>query len=290
MLQLVSYFEGHRGAVLSLAASTEENCFYSSGAEGLIVKWQRDTLNEGQVLLKLSGYISAIAFDNTTKKMYAAVNHKGVYVIDTTTRTVLKTLDMPHASFGDLKIISNHIIITTKDGDIIIVDKGTLKFTKIISTGLNDFSQLAVNQNIVYYSVTKAVNQINLTAINQKEASFQLNKKPMAISLAGDCLVALTDTSIISWHLYKRKAKQELINTDDVFFKLLYTDYSTKNVFALSDANYLYKYQLNNKSTEFVEKIQIEHNGQINDLLWIENHKFVVSAGADKKIGIWQVN
>lgn len=76
MLQLISYYKGHGGAVTSLSKADSSQAFFSAGIEGLIVHWKLSTPNEGEVIIKLPGLISSILYDATEQLIYATINHK----------------------------------------------------------------------------------------------------------------------------------------------------------------------------------------------------------------------
>lgn len=290
MLLFKSFFDGHRGAVLSLAGNSQDNFFYSSGSEGLIVRWQRDVPNEGQVLLKLSGYVSCLAYDHQEKRIFAAVNHKGIYIINAESGTIIKSIDVPFASFGSLQLIGDNIIVTTKIGEILILKKASLKLIKRISTGKKEFSQTVVDSNYMWYSDSAGLKKVKMGTVEEKEESIKLDEKIHAIGLMENSLLTLTDTGLFRWDLSKSNRKREIIETNTIDFESITINPVSSTVYVLLATNIIYVYQLGKKGIQLIEKIQIEHNGRINDLLWIENYKFVISAGADKKIGVWQLN
>lgn len=290
MPQLISFFEGHRGAVLSLVGNLEDNFFYSSGSEGLIVRWQADVPNEGQVLIKLAGYVSALAYDNVKNFIYAAVNHKGIYVIDAKTGQVIHCVDLPAISFGTIHLAGNYVVLTTNQGEIILLEKGSYKIGKRIDTQLGDFSKIATGLDFLWYVDANGIRNINLRDINVKGVEIRLRDKINSVGLLHNNLVGLTDNSIKLWDLKKHKLKYELIDPGSPCYQFLSINEKTSSLYVLSSTNEFYNYRLTKKGIQLIEKTRFSHKGQINKLLWIENYKFVISASADKKIGVWQIN
>lgn len=289
MLQLQSFYEGHRGAVLSLAGNAEDKYFYSSGAEGLIVRWQRDVPNEGQVLLKLSGYISSLVYDIIEKRIYTAVNHKGIYIINAESGLLINTIDIPATSFGSLHIAPDFMIVTTKIGEIILLDRSSYKIVKRIATGLNEFPKIAVGSDHFWYSDIDNVKYVDSRNINKSVISLKVNSVK-SMGLTDKSLVILTDKGLTNWNLNNLKKEQELNEPGVRDFESVYVKPNSSIIYTLSTSNHIFEYQVTKKGFRFINKSQIEHNGKINDLLWIENYKFVISAGTDKKIGVWQFN
>ena len=288
MLQHKTFFEGHRGAVLSLAGNIADIFFYSSGSEGLIVKWAIDKPNEGEVLLRLPGYVSCLGFNKTTNTLYAAVNHKGVYAINAKTGKIIDNVEMPTSSFGKIEVSANHIILSTKVGEVLILDSSSLKVTKRISIDLNDFALIRADSGNLWLTGKSDLQKFDLVGNLKKTIS--LKGKIQALELMEESVFVLTEHGFIKLNKNDLKIEREFSVTNEGSIKTFFLNSSRSTLFALSVSNEILEYKIEKKALKFMNKAQFEHNGQINCLLWIENHKFVISAGADKKIGAWQIN
>jgi hypothetical protein len=99
MISVASYYKGHRGAVTALAKADSGNSFFSSGSEGLIVRWQLNKPNQGEIITKLPGYVSAMGYCKQEKLIFATLNHKGLYCIEALSGKVIKFMDIPATSF-----------------------------------------------------------------------------------------------------------------------------------------------------------------------------------------------
>jgi len=290
MLQHKTFFEGHRGAVLSLAGNIGGKSFYSSGSEGLIVKWNNDKPNEGEVLLRLLGYVSRLAFYSVTSTLYAAVNHKGIYAIDVKTGKIIGNKEMPTSSFGDLQVSTNHIVLSTKVGEVLILERASFKMTKRIPTELNDFPIIKIGSDCLWHSTKTGLQKFNLVGSVERTMSAQLKGKLQALELMDTRIFVLTENGFLILNKNDLKKGREFSVPNMESIKTFLIDASRSTLLALTVDNEILVYKIEKKALKFMNKTQFEHNGQINCLLWIENHKFVISAGADRKIGVWQFN
>ena len=290
MLQQNTFFEGHRGGVLSLAGDSMDNYFFSSGSEGLIVRWQLDSPNEGQVLTKLSGYVSALTYDKKAGLIYAAVNHKGIYVINATSGRVIRIIDLPGTSFGKVYLEQEMVIITTKLGEIILYSIRTDKIAERIETGLDGFSQLVIDSGLLWYISSIGIRNLNLKTLEEKGIDIEIAEKVKSIGLSKERLVILTKNSISIYKAKKERLRYELSPEKGYNFCLLSSVPKNSKLHVLTSQNEFLEYNIQKKEIQLVEKHQFGHKEQINDLLWIENYKFVISASSDKKIGVWQIN
>jgi WD40 repeat protein len=290
MLQHISFFYGHRGSVLSLTGQIEEKSFYSAGSEGLIVHWNVDKPNEGDVIIKLSGYISCLVFNSRDGILYAAVNHKGLYLIQASSGKILATIETPAISYGNLQVTNNHIIFTTKIGEVIILDKDLQKILKRVNTGINDFCPIHISSNLLCYSSVEGLQCMDLTSLDYKLKSIPVESTIKSICSHSNSLIVLSNKSLEKWNQKNLKKEAKLDISEIAQPKQLYINTNAERILILSVFNEIYEYKLDKKGIKFIEKSRIEHNGEINELLWIENYKFVISAGTDKKIGVCQIN
>ncbi len=290
MLKHKSFFEGHRGAVLSLAGNIQGKYFYSSGSEGLIVKWNIDKPNEGEVLVRLTGYVSCLAFDKITNTLYAALNHKGIYAISADTGKIINRTEMPTTSFGSIKLTVNYIVFTSKIGEVIVLERSSLKMIKRIATGLNNFPQIMIESTHLWVAKKGELESFYLGSTVEKVKSIKLKEHVYALDVVDKSLIALTDSCFLKLNKKDLKIEREFFVSNIKSFKTFFINPKRSTLHALSVSNKLSEFKIEKKELKFMNNIQFEHIGQINCLFSIENHRFVISAGADKKIGVWQFN
>lgn len=288
MLKHKSFFEGHRGEVLSLAGTLENNYFYSSGSEGLIVRWQLDKPNEGQVLVRLQGYISFVRYDKDSAQIVAAINHKGVFFINALSGKVERLIEIPAVSFTSMELVSTYVILSTTIGEIIILDRqtGNIIFRK--DTGLVGASTISIDFKHIWFSTAKGVQAIDLCSLELQNKLIESPEPIKSMGMMGTKIVLLTDKDLQVWDANKFNLLVQYKDSTLSEGNFLWLNPKTQSMLVQLRSNKIGIYSLGKKEVQFKGFIQNEHIGQINDLLWIENHKFAVSAGADKKIGVWQ--
>ena len=287
MLKHKSFFEGHRGEVLSLTGDLESNYFYSSGSDGLIVRWQLNKPNEGQVLIRLQGYISYVRYDKGSEQIIATINHKGVYFINALSGKVEKVIDIPGVSFAALELVSTYIVLSTTMGEILILDRQTGKNMLRKETGLAGASMVSIDFKHLWFSTTNGVQAIELDSLELVNKTIDITHHIKSMKILDGNLMVLTNNDLQVWDTTKVKILYQ--DTESILLgATMWLNDKVKSILVQLESNKLCEYSLGKKEVRLKGFIQNEHIGQINDLLWIENHKFVISAGADKKIGVWQ--
>jgi len=288
MLQLHSYFEGHGGAITSLTKGDSEQSFYSAGSEGLIVCWNLAKPNEGEVVIKLHGFIATIKYEVASNTLYVAVNHKGLFIIDTKSRVILETVEIPATSFGKIKVTKNHIFLSTQIGELLLIDKKTFIIKERIESGLKNPPTFSTEKDKVYYSTNQGINQLDINTKMKKSLNFSW--KSSCLKIYDERLLIASSKGLYVWNTSKSKVETESLWKDDVEIKEICINSTELGFLTLSKFNVITTFKIEKKKIIRLDATQIEHNGGINDILWIENYKFVITAGINKKIGVWQVN
>ncbi len=287
MTQLISYFEGHGGSVSALAQAENEQSFFSAGEEGLIVRWQLAKPNEGEVILKLPGLISAIEFDVVKCLIYATVNHKGLFVIDAKLRRILKTVELPGTSFNTIGLGANHIVLSTTLEELLILDKLQFAIVHRLKTGIRSFSNFVIDESLLYYAFAKGVEQVDLDHL--ATSKLLIKEEVTAFCWQKNRLFFCTTTHVFSWDLVKNKMLAKCSMLTSVNINSLRFDLATSTLFAFSNLKWLSSYKMKKKKIIPLKTMHFEHNGEINDILSIENYKFVITAGVNRKIGVWKL-
>ncbi len=287
MLQLISYFEGHGGAITCLTLAEDKQSFFSAGAEGLIVRWQLAKPNEGEVILKLPGLISAINFDTVNQIIYASVNHKGLFVIDTKLRRVINKVELPGTSFNNIGLSANHIVLSTNFAELLIINKQQLGAIHRLTTGISSFSSFITNNATLWFASVKGIEQVNLADLGKSNTL--INEDATAFLWQKDKLFFCSPKHVFSWDLAKNKLLAQILIADGVVIKSLSFDPQTSTLRAFTNQKSINTFKIEKKKIIPLNTMQIDHNGEINDILSIENYKFVITAGVDRKIGVWQL-
>jgi len=287
MLELISYFEGHGGAVTCLTLAEDKQSFFSAGAEGLIVRWQLAKPNEGEAILKLPGLISAINFDTENQIIYATVNHKGLFVIDTKLRRILKIVELPGTSFNSIGLNANHIVLSTNFAELLIIGKQQLDVIHRLKTGLSSFSSFIINNTALWFASTKGVEQATLADLGKSNTL--INEDATALLWQSDKLFFCSPKYVFSWGFAKNKLLAKISIADGVVIKNLSFDPQASTLWAFTNQKLIKTFKIEKKKIIPLNTMQIDYNGEINDILSIENYKFVITAGDNRKIGVWQL-
>ena len=143
-MQFLSFYTGHKAAVLSLAGHAKEPLFYSAGADGLIVRWSVHDPDQGDVLTRINGIMPSITFDKTSNSLFAALNQKGVVRINCTSGKNELVVPIPSTSFTKIEHLENWLVVITKIGELIVIDTNIWKIVHRITIGPDKVSSFTL--------------------------------------------------------------------------------------------------------------------------------------------------
>jgi len=123
-------FSGHTDCVYTLAPSSEQNCFYSSGGDGQVVYWDINQPEQGKVIAKVDSSVYALCYDEDRKWLVVGQNFEGIHIINTQDNSLVKSIALTKAAIFDLKIVKDILLVACGDGEVIAI-------------ALNDFTTLA---------------------------------------------------------------------------------------------------------------------------------------------------
>ncbi|MDP2174848.1 MAG: hypothetical protein Q8K70_02950 [Bacteroidota bacterium] len=109
-------FVGHRQSVYCLCFDPLNRHIYSSGGDGMLVRWKTDE-DDGLLIAKNDSAIFSILYHDD--KIFAGSNNGEIIVIDAVNHQIITKLKLNNHPIYDIQNDSNKIYIATGDGQII---------------------------------------------------------------------------------------------------------------------------------------------------------------------------
>lgn len=288
-MRFLTLFTGHKASVLALAGDPNENYFYSVGADGLVVRWSVNKPDEGDVITRFNGIVASIVFEKESNVLYCALNQKGVVVLDCATGNEKGVVAIPSTSFTSIKFSGKYLMVSTKNGELILIDRVELKIIKRLDFALDKPIKFEIAAGLLWYVGEQGMNWVELSKDDIKPVHTNKSAQGVVLATIGANVVAFDDGVMRIYSPKKhRKSIIEIPMEEEV--RLVMGGEKAPALIAFLDNGNLVTVKADKKSALVSSQIQNMHNGAINDLLWSENYKFVASAGADKTIGIWCFN
>jgi WD40 repeat protein len=122
----VHAFSGHRDCVYTLQPSGNAQLFFSGAGDGMIVKWDRQQPDQGELIAKLPNSVYALHYHEPTNLLLAGHNYDGIHVLEWENKKEVGSLHSTRAAIFDIQSWDSKLVVASGDGMITRIDLQTL--------------------------------------------------------------------------------------------------------------------------------------------------------------------
>jgi WD40 repeat protein len=246
----IATLTGHTDSIFALCEGIEKNTFFSGSADGMVVKWDINNPDNGELIAKSVGSVYSLEILKSTNKLIIGQNHSGIHLLDLETKKEEKFIQLPSLAIFALKHVKNMVLAACGDGSVYIFSETDFKLIKHLK--LSEKSARCID-----YS-----NKENEIAIGFSDYSIQL--------LDADTLVL----------------KNKIFNHSNSVFTLKYHPVFKHLISGGRDAHLaIWDYE-----TQKIHKTIVAHLFAINDIAFSPDGNYFVSVSMDKSVKIWDAN
>lgn len=294
-VEKVQQLEGHRDSIYSLIPIEKSSQFISAGGDGLLVLWDIEQSNDGQLLAKVPNSVYAIAFDEAKNQLVVGHNFEGIHIIDITTKKEITSKKLINSTIFDIQLTEKYIFVAFNTGQVQVLDKETLTIVHEIIFSTQSARCLAVslekNELAIGYS-DACIRIIDLTTFKLKKELKEHTKSVFSLVYSPNNLHLLSvgrDANLKIWNIENDYAMEKSIvahmytinhltySPDGCYFATCSMDKSIK----IWDAT---TFQL----LKVIDKARhAGHGTSINKLYWNEHH--LISCSDDRTISVWKI-
>ncbi len=76
-VEKIDTFSGHRDCVYTLEGGAESNHFFSAGGDGLVVRWDLNKPDAGELFAQIPASIYALCLDKVRNQLWVGQNFEG---------------------------------------------------------------------------------------------------------------------------------------------------------------------------------------------------------------------
>ncbi len=285
--------KGHTSAIYTLAG--DGNALYSTGGDGLVVLWDMNNPGDGKLMARMGMQIFSMALLPNHSEMLLGQMHGGIHVLDLHLKQEDHHLALHSGGVFDLLPYKDHFLAAGGDGVLSLWRSADYKLGKKISLADNSLRALAIHPDGMHLAVGSSDNGIYLLDlptlnINRKLEGHSNSVFTLCYSPDGKYLLSGSrDAHVMVWDVqsgYKlnHKIPAHLFTINHITFspsgEMFATAGRDKDV-KIWDAETF-------KLLKVLDRHKYDgHINSVNRLWWGE--KFLVSAGDDRKIVLWDV-
>lgn len=290
--------DGHQDCVYSLEAGKTSHTFYSAGGDGMVVEWDLNRPENGQLLAKMKNSVYAIHYRAVENLLIAGQNYEGIHLVDPDKKKEIGSLQISGAQIFDIKSFENRIFIGSGDGTFYVVDLATLGVVKKIRLAEKSIRTIVVNRKLGEIALGLSDSTIRILDLYDYTQKYLINAHKLSVfsvcynPLNNHLISASRDACIKSWNAldhydleHSVVAHMFAINSLSIspnrnFFVSGSMDKSVK-VWDLETFRLL----------KVIDKSRYAgHTSSVNKVLWTNHKNQILSCSDDKKISVWDLS
>jgi len=297
VVQKLDTFGGHRDCVYALDKGPQPEQFFSSGADGLVVRWQLDRPDRGELMARVPASVYAIAFHQPSGLLWVGQNYEGLHLIDPAKKQEVGSLKLTSAAIFDLAFYKNDTFVALSDGVVVVLDTERVAIRKYLKASDKSARSLAINpvdrELAVGYS-DKAVRIYDLETYELKQVIEAHTNSVFTVGYSPDFRYLLTAGR--DAHLKVWDAENGYVLSHDIvahMFAINHLTFSPDGSW-LATASMDKSIKIWDADTFRLLKVvdrarHAGHGTSVNKLLWTDYESELVSASDDRTISVWQV-
>ena len=289
--------DGHRDCVYTLEQGPDIGWFYSAAGDGMIVRWNLDNPENGELLAKMKNSVYAVHYRKDENLIIAGQNFEGIHFIDLLSKTETGSVKISNAQIFDIKSFENRVFVASADGTLYVVDMWAKAFLKKIKLSDKSIRTIAINQKLGDLAVGLSDNSIRILDLNSLEPKYIIHAHKLSVfSLAYDpisnnLISGSRDAHLKCWSSIDQYKLQESVVAH------MYAI----NAISISPANDLFLTCSMDKTIKVwdlqtfrllkvIDKSRYAgHGTSVNKVMWVNKEGKFLSCSDDKKISVWEM-
>ena len=294
-VQKTATFTGHADGVYAIEPAADPDSFFSAGGDGLVVLWNLQEPEAGQLIARIPASVYALHFLETENELLVGQNQDGLHCIDLHQRQQTRSLKLPETAIFALKSHHNHLFAALGNGALYVIDKRDFTILKILRFSDKSLRCLALNPATNelaagYSDCHIRIFDLHTLALKHTWQAHGNSVFTLAYSPDGQLLVSGSrDARLKAWNLpdysLHTSVNAHLFAINHLSFspsgKYLVTGSMDKAV-KIWDAATL-------QLLKVIDKARLAgHGTSINATLWLPNGT-ILTASDDRTLSAWQV-
>ena len=144
-IQKIHTLTGHRDCVYALQQGDQPSHFFSGSGDGMIVSWDLEHPEEGELIAKLPNSVYAFHYLQRQNLLVAGHNYEGIHLLDWKSKKELASLQLGKAAIFDIQSFENNLFVASGDGTVSVVDILNWSVKKKIAFSEKSARTIAIN-------------------------------------------------------------------------------------------------------------------------------------------------
>jgi WD40 repeat protein len=294
-VEKIASLTGHNDSIYSIVSDDNTHIFSTSG-DGMVVKWNLSSPDEGELVAKLPNSIYAIHKVSDTT-LLVGNNYEGIHLLDWQSKKEIASLILTDSYIFDIKSVGNDLIIACGNGSVIIADLHKWNVKDRVESSDKSARTIAVNYKAGHLAVGYSDNHIRIYSLNDfslihqfiahANSVFALHYTPdykFLISGSRDARLKVWD--VTSGYIQAEEVVAHLFAINTISFSPSGDHFATGSMdktIKIWDTKEI-------KLLKVIDKARHKgHGSSVNKLLWTSFNNHLVSASDDRMLSVWNL-
>ncbi len=290
--------DGHQDCVYSLEGGKNPNMFFSAGGDGMVVLWDLQNPETGQLVAKMKNSVYAIHYRKGKNMLIAGQNYEGIHLINPDEKKEISSLQISKSQIFDIKSHEGKIFIASGDGTLYIVNMDSWAIVKKVKLSDKSIRAIVVNRQLGEMAIGLSDNTIRILDLDDYRQKYLVHAHKISVfALAynpiNNHLISVSrDAYLKSWNSLDHYSLEESVAAH--MYAINSISISPNNdYFATGSMDKSIKvWDLETfKLLKVIDKSRhAGHATSVNKVLWTEYKNQLLSCSDDKKISIWDLD
>jgi WD40 repeat protein len=291
-------FTGHRDGVYTLQPAASAQEFFSAAGDGMVVQWDLEKPDEGNLIAKLPNSIYALNYHALSNVLLAGHNYDGIHVLDWKEKKEIGSVHLTDAAIFDIQSLGHWVFVASGDGILTKIDLRNLSVSKKVAALDKSARTIAINKTKGEVAVGYSDNLIRVFDADTLQRKFEWEaheKSVFTLRYTPDETMLLSgsrDARLKGWDALSHYHQAEEVvahmyainhvecSPDGKHFVTCSMDKSIK-VWSFEELQLL----------KVIDKARhAGHGTSVNKVLWTNPRGLILSASDDRTISSWLIN
>jgi WD40 repeat protein len=288
--------KGHNDSIYTLQPSSNPKLFFSAAGDGMVVQWNLDDPENGQLIARLPNSIYALHHHAKKDVLIAGHNYEGIHVLDWKNKKEIGSLKLSSAPVFDIQSNNDFTFVATGDGKLHVVDIEMLQILKQLQLAEKNIRTIAIHPMSGDIAIGSSDSYIRVF-----DRDLKLKKEWQAHANSVFVLKYTPDHHyLVSGSRDARFKVWDVTKSYDQAEEVVAHLYAINHIEFSPDGKHFVTCSMDKSikvwSTGEFKLLKVidrarhaGHATSVNKLLWTSHHDLLVSASDDRTLSVWQI-
>ncbi|WP_258105187.1 WD40 repeat domain-containing protein [Marinoscillum sp. MHG1-6] len=295
-VQKIRTLSGHKEPLYTLQPLNGSQ-FLSAGGDGMVVRWDLDNPEVGQMIVKVPASVYAMEYNEPHNLLVVGQNFSGVHLIDVENKSEVKSVALTSESIFDIQSSQEYIYVGAGDGELIVLD-WDLNIVTRKKLSPKSIRAIAINQHKSEMAVGYSDHKVRILSMDDYKVLHEIEahsnsvfslcyhpELPLLLSAGRDARIKFWDTD------NEYKCVEEIVAHMYTINHLTFSPDRQHFVSCSMDKSIKVWDAQTFKLLKVIDKARhAGHGTSVNKLLWLNHKETLVSCSDDRTISLWDIN